>query len=120
MVGMNREHTIELSSSDTSALCLIFLDGRIASMGHGTVSAPVHPGQHVRWFVRARRRNATFALLESRRGSEQLVDEGRCEARFATGEHLAEKRRARRAQAASGSRVAPVARAARVATEQRA
>lgn len=104
---MTREHTIELSASDSAALCTLFLDGRLAALGHGTISITVRPGQHVRWFVRSRRRNATFALVESRRGNEQLVDEGRCEGGCALGEHVSEKRRARASAAAvSGARLA--------------
>ncbi len=114
-MGMTRVHTIELSSSDSAALCTIFIDGSIAGVGYGSVAAAVRPGQHVRWFVRSRRRAARFTVLEIRGAHERLVAEGRCEARLGLGEHVASRGRAPRRATLAGSRRAPVVRAIRAA-----
>lgn len=93
---MMTPHHLELASSDRNALCAIFLDGRLAALGRGSATAAVRDGQQIRWFVRSRRRTATFALTERRGVREVQVAAGRCEPPLLTGHHLAARPVARR------------------------
>ena len=84
---MTPKYTVELTSTDKAALCVLLVDGRVAAMAHGSASAPLHKGERVRWFVRARRRNAAFALVANRNGTERLLEAGACEPVVTCGAH---------------------------------
>ncbi|WP_373044652.1 hypothetical protein [Vulgatibacter sp.] len=119
---MSREHNIELSSTDKAALCMIFVDGRIAVVSHGAASTTVRTGQEVRWMVRPRRRNAGFAVIDSFRGEATLLVEGRCDPVVTIGEPvLVRASRTRRGTAAAETpRARRVTAARSTATPKRA
>ena len=99
---MMTPHHVELASSERNALCMLFVDGRLAAACRGSAVAPVRAGQLIRWFIRSRRPNATFALTERRGVREALVASGCCEAPLTTGVHEAVRPpRRRRAVAAA-------------------
>lgn len=97
-------HNLELVTNDDAALCMLFVDGRFALCARGGLVATVRSGQHVRWFVRPRKRKAGLSVTLSHDGVERVVYQGPCDPVIAIGEYVPEKpRRRSRAASARGS-----------------
>lgn len=110
--------TLELSSNDPAALCLIFVEGQLAAMERGAASAPVHAGAHVRWFVRpGSKRNPNVTVVQRLEGAERLLFEGRCEGGLGSGVVVSERMRRRRKLTVAAA-AAPAPRITRAAARE--
>lgn len=95
---MSTDTLIEISSNDPSALCMLFINGKIAEVGQGHAAIAVKGGQRVRWFVRPSRRNrrAGVKVVESRGDQSVVLFDGRCHPIIESGVHVPENKVARR------------------------